>query len=253
MTNTPKTVHKALRLLRAVTALQGSSLSELARATEVPVATAHRLLRALEEEGLVQQADDQTFRLGSYCVVLGSSYLANVDLRSEARPLLERLVAETGETAHLGILTGLEIVYVDKVETTHPVRMYSRVGALSPLHSTGMGKALLAASGDDLVGRVIAAGLKRRTANTITNPDRLRAELERVRDRGFAIDDVENEEGIRCAGAAVIGADGSPLAALSVAGPASRMPEERLFEVGQQVAATARALSERFGYDIGGA
>jgi IclR family acetate operon transcriptional repressor len=251
VTNTPKTVHKAMRLLREVTARPGATLAELAEAVDVPTATAHRLLRALQAEDLVRTTDAHAYHLGSWCLVLGQAYLADIDLRAEARPFLEKLVADTGETAHLGVLTGTSMVYVDKVDTSHPVRMYSRVGALSPVYCTGMGKALLAHADQPTFDRIVEAGLHRRTPNTITDPDRLQAELERTRARGFSIDDIENEEGIRCAGAAVLGADGVPLAAISVAGPAARLTESRLFDIGEQVATAARELSMTFGYEEG--
>lgn len=249
VSNTPKTVHKAMRLLREVAARPGATLGELAAAAEVPTATAHRLLRALELEDLVRTTDQHAYHLGSYCLVLGSGYLADIDLRTEARPVLEQLVADTGETAHLGVMSGTNVVYVDKVDTSHPVRMYSRVGAVSRMYCSGLGKAYLAHSDDATVDRVIDAGLERRTPNTITDPERLRQELERIRERGFAIDDVENEDGIRCAAAAVLGGDGRAVAAISVAGPATRMTEARLFDIGAAVAEAAVALSRTFGYD----
>lgn len=251
VSNTPKTVHKAIRLLREVTQQPGATLQELATAADVPTATAHRLLGALAAEDLVRTTDAHAYHLGGYCLVLGSTYLADIDLRTEARPVLEGLVAESGETAHLGVLSGTTMVYVDKVDTNHPVRMYSRVGAVSPVYCTGMGKAVLAWADGETFDRVVAAGLERRTPNTITDPERLRSELERIRDRGFSIDDIENEDGIRCAGAAIRGNDGRPLGAISIAGPASRMPEARLYEVGELVAEAARTLSAKFGYEEG--
>lgn len=251
MTNTPKTVHKAVRILREVTANPGSTLSQLATAADVPTPTAHRLLRALELEDMVRTTDTHTYHLGSWCLVLGSTYLSNIDLRTEARPLLEHLAAETGETAHLGVATGTEMVYVDKVDSSHSVRMFSRVGALSPIYCTGIGKAILAWTDEATVARVFAAGFPRKTPNTITDPDEQRREMARTRERGFSLDDVENEEGIRCAGAAVLGADGLPLAGISVAGPTTRLTEARLFEVGALVADVARTLSRKFGYEEG--
>lgn len=175
--------------------------------------------------------------------------MAGIDLKTEARPFLEDLVEKTGETTHLGIGDGISVVYLDKVETQHPVRMYSRVGALSPMYSTGIGKALLAFGEAAVVNRVIEAGLERRTPNTITDPSRLRAELERVRARRYAIDDVENEAGIRCVAAPILGADGVAVAAISISGPAARIPDERIETMGRLVLDATSALSTRFGYD----
>lgn len=235
-------------MLNVVAEHPNLTLSELGRQAGVPAPTALRLLRALQEESLVQVDREGRYRLGSHCLVLGSTYLESFDLRAEARPELERLVEDTGETVHLGVPEGTEVIYVDKVETPHSVRMYSRIGAASPMHSTGIGKAILANSDEELVKEVIAAGLPRRTPNTITHPDRFRAELERVRRTGFAIDDIENEDGIRCAAAAILTADGNPLAAVSVSGPATRMTEERMPKLGEAVMDVAVRLSARLGY-----
>lgn len=247
-TAAPKTVLKALSLLNLVAAHPNLTLSELGRRAGVPAPTVLRLLRALQEESLVEVDGEGRYRLGVQCLVLGSTYLNNFDLRAEARAELERLAEETGETVHLGVPEGTQVIYVDKVETTHSVRMYSRVGATSPMYSTGIGKAILAHAGPELLEAVAAAGLARRTPNTITDVTRLRAELERVRERGYSIDDIENEEGIRCAAAAVLRADGTPLAAVSVSGPATRITEERLPALGEAVMAVTARLSARLGY-----
>lgn len=244
----PKTVLKALSLLNLVAAQPNLTLSELGRRAGVPAPTVLRLLRALQEVSLVEVDRDGRYRLGVHCLVLGSTYLENVDIRAEARPELERLAEETGETVHLGVPDGTEVIYVDKVETSHSVRMYSRVGAASPMYSTGIGKAILAHAGAELLEAVAAAGMPRRTPNTITDPRRLQEELERLRQRGYSIDDIENEEGIRCAAAAVLRADGTPLAAVSVSGPASRITAERIPTLGEAVMEVADRLSARLGY-----
>lgn len=248
MSTAPKTVLKALSLLDLVAENPNLTLSELGRKAGLPVPTALRLLRALQEEALVQVDGEGRYRLGIQCLVLGSTYLENFDLRAEARAELEHLAEETGETVHLGVPDGTEVIYVDKVETTHSVRMYSRVGAASPMYSTGIGKAILAHAPPELFEAVAEGGMARRTANTITEADRLRADLERVRGRGYSIDDIENEEGIRCAAAAVLRADGSPLAAVSVSGPASRITADRIPALGEAVMGVADRLSARLGY-----
>lgn len=245
----PKTVLKALSLLNLVAANPYLTLSELGRRAGVPAPTVLRLLRALQEESLVEVDRDGRYRLGVHCLVLGSTYLENFDIRAEARAELERLAEETGETVHLGVPDRTEVIYVDKVETSHSVRMYSRVGAASPMYSTGIGKAILAYAGSELLDAVIAAGIPRRTPNTITEPGRLREELKRVRDRGYSVDNIENEDGIRCAAAAVLRADGTPLAAVSVSGPDTRITQDRLPALGEAVVAVAERLSSRLGYE----
>lgn len=249
MSATPKTVIKALGLLSLVAQQPGRSLAELSRDADLPAPTAHRLLRALVGDGLVRADPHNRYHLGSRCLVLGSRFLETVDVRTEARPGLERLVATTGETAHLGVPDGTEVVYVDKVETSHPVRMYSRIGGRSPMHSTAIGKALLAHGEESLVDRVISAGLECRTPNTITDPDRFRAELDRTRARGYAVDDIENEDGIRCVAAPIRVDRRVPIAAVSVSGPASRLTDPRLHEVAGTVIEVAREISRSLGFD----
>jgi IclR family acetate operon transcriptional repressor len=248
MSSTPTTVVKALTLLNRVADHPGLTLSELASESGLPNATAHRLLRALIEFELVRVTSDHKHHLGSHCLALGSQFLGETDLRTEARPLLESLVDQTGETTHLGMRDGILVVYVDKVETSHPVRMFSRVGTLSPMYSTGIGKTLLAYGDEAVLERVIEAGLERRTPNTITDALRLRSELDRIRTRRYAIDDVENEAGIRCVAVPILTADGSALGAISISGPTSRISDERIEQLGHLLLDETRQLSRTFGY-----
>ena len=248
MSSGPSTVVKALSVLDLVAESPGLTLSQIARSSGIPAPTALRLLRGLQDGGLVSTDSDLRYRLGGHCLYLGSTFLSQIDLKAEARPFLESLVETTGETTHLGVLDGLSVVYVDKVETNHPVRMYSRIGARSPVHSTGIGKAILAFSNDALVDQVIGAGLERFTPNTIIDGERLRSELEQTRERSYAIDNVENEAGIRCAAAPIRGADGRALGAISISGPSNRMTDARLLEVSGLILEAVGELSKTFGY-----
>jgi DNA-binding IclR family transcriptional regulator len=243
-----KTVSKALGLLNLVAERPGLSLTELGRAAGLPTATAHRLLKGLQAEGLLRLDSARRYHLGAGCLTLGARFLEHVDVRLEARPLLEDLVEATGETTHLGIPDGTEILYVDKVDSRHSVRMYSRIGVRSPMHSTAMGKAILAFADAALLERVIAQGLPRRTPNTITSGAALRAQLERVREQRYAIDDIENEDGIRCVAAPVLAGRQHPLAAISVSGPVQRMTDDKLTKIAHAVMQAADEVALRTGY-----
>lgn len=245
-----KTVVKALTLLRLVANRPGLTLRELSRAAGVPPATAHRLLQGLQDQGLLRVDFDRRYRLGAECLALGSRFLEGIDLRTEARPYLERLVEATGETAHLGVVDGLDVLYLDKADTRHTVRMHSRIGARFPLYSTAMGKAMLAFGDPALVQKVIDQGLARRTANTITDPHRFRSELDRSHERGYAVDDIENEDGIRCVAAAVRADERHVVGAISVSGPASRMTDDRLDEIAESVTDATRQVAEHLGYHV---
>lgn len=244
-----KALTKGIALVNLLAAHpRGLRLADVIRRADVPKATALRLLDALADDGLVRCDDAGLYRLGPQCAVWGSAFLDQLDLRTEAYDLLARLAEVSGETAHLGIPDGPRILYIDKIDSPHSLRMFSRVGARNPMHCTGLGKAILAYADPALTGDVIAAGLERRTENTITDADGLRAELARIRRVGYAVDDVENEEGVRCVGAPVFDHRGTPVAAFSVAGPVSRMTRERISALAREIAEAGRDLSRRLGH-----
>jgi DNA-binding IclR family transcriptional regulator len=245
----PKALSKGLTLLRAlVDHPLGLPLSQLCRAVELPKPTAVRLLGPLLDFGLVQMRAGGVYRLGPECLVLGSAFRDALDLRAEAADLLRGLVDLSGETVHLAVPNGARVVYVDKVESPHALRLVSRIGGSNPLHSTSLGKSMLAFAEEELLPRAVAAGLERRTPRTIVDPVRLGAELACIRERGFAVDDVENEDGVRCVGAPVFDGEGGVAASISVAGPENRLTRERAAELGPRVRAAADELSRRLGH-----
>jgi IclR family acetate operon transcriptional repressor len=148
----------------------------------------------------------------------------------------------------LAIPSGDEVVYIAKVDSPHSVRMASQIGALNPMHCTALGKAILAHYASDRVDGIIAKGLPRRTSHTLTTPERLRDELERVRSKGFATDDQENELGVRCTGAPIFDYTGKVVGAISVSGPAGRITQESSLEMGPLVKDAALEISRRMGY-----
>jgi DNA-binding IclR family transcriptional regulator len=248
-----KSLDRALSLLLEVAGAgpRGLTLSECAGILGYSKATAHRMLRTLTRHEFLRQDEERaTFTLGITNLRLGVEFLENIDLRREALPLLRELAESTGETAHLGRISGTDVVYIEKVESSHAVRMYSRVGDTMPAYSTGIGKAVLAFLGEEECARHLPATLARRATGTITDVEALRRELERTRARGFSIDNVENEEGIRCVGAPVFDHTGVVQAGISVAGPASRMTLDRLHEIGPVVRRAADAISHQVGFDL---
>jgi DNA-binding IclR family transcriptional regulator len=248
VTGSGKTLVKALRLLQAVAENRtGLTLGECSQLTGLPKPTAYRVLGPLVDAGLLRLDASGLYRLGTQCLVLGTAFLEGLDLREEARDVLSELVERTGETCHLGVLDGTRIVYIEKVESTHAVRMHSRVGSTSPAHSTGLGKAMLAFAGEQAVEAVISAGLASRTPRTISERVRFRAEMEAVRRRGYAVDNVENEDGIRCVGAPVRDHTGAVIAGISVSGPQYRMPMDHVGEFAVLVRKAADELSLRLG------
>lgn len=227
---------------------RGAGLAELAEALGENKSTLSRLLTPLCEARLVQQDPDTgRYRLGWRTAALGQAYLEGLDLRGAAREVLQRLVDETGETVHLVVPDLPEVVYVDKVDTPNPVRMYSRIGNRQPAYSTSVGKALLAHSGDEALLSVVENGLPMRTPRTRTTEQALRADLAGIRERGYSVDDIENEPDIRCVGAAVFDHTGQVSAAISVSGPATRVTTDRVAELGRRVRAAADEVSVMLG------
>jgi IclR family acetate operon transcriptional repressor len=251
-TGETKALVKAVATLDALLAEpDGRSLADLARETGLSRATTHRLLAGLADAQLVRALGDGRYALGPRCLVLGAGFLAGVDLRREALPMLHELAEATGETVHLGVLSDTQVVYIEKVDSRHAVRLHSRVGAAQPAITTGLGRALLAHADPPLVAAALAAGVEARTPNTVTDADALRALLATVRRDGVALDDVENEPGIRCVAAPVLDHLGRAAAAISVTGPEQRITSAEAERLKPIVRTAAQTLSRRIGWPGG--
>jgi DNA-binding IclR family transcriptional regulator len=226
------------------------SLVDLCAEMKLHKSTVHRIAMVLEQHRLVDKnPDNGRYRLGLRLFEFGSKAIAAVDLRGRARPYLDRLQRQFGETVFFCILDDGQVFYVEKVESQQSVRTACTVGSRAPAYCTAVGKAMLAELPETEVNEVIRRwGLKAVTANTITTAAALKAELRAVSSRGYAIDNEEKEEGLRCVSAAVRGHSGKLFAAMSVSGPAFRMTKERIPEVGQAVTRAANELSAELGY-----
>ncbi|GAB3499731.1 IclR family transcriptional regulator [Nocardiopsis coralliicola] len=250
--NASVSVRRALAILEAVrdrpAEAGGSTLTGLSAQVGVSKSTVLRLSAPLLESGLLtRDRRSGRFRLGPAALALWQSYLDQMDLRSVAADHLRALMRTTGHTCHLVLLDGHDVVYADKVENTTTVRMASRIGSRRPAYRTAVGKAILAFSPPDLVQDVVAAGLEPATARTVTDPDAFVAELRRTRERGYAIDDRENEPEVRCVAAPVFDHNRDPVAAISVSSLASRLPAARVRDLGPLVAAAAAHVSDALG------
>lgn len=237
-----QSLERAFGLLERMADAGGEvGLSELSASSGLPLPTIHRLMRTLVACGYVRQQTNRRYALGPRLIRLGES--ASRLLGTWARPCLARLVEETGETANMALLDGDEAVYVAQVPSKHTMRMFTEVGRRVLPHSTGVGKALLAPLPPEDVRALLArTGMPAATEKTITSPDRLLDELAQVRAQGYAVDDNEQEIGVRCLAVPI---PGSPTpAAISISGPAGRVTDattDRIVPVLQEV---ARALSE---------
>jgi IclR family transcriptional regulator, KDG regulon repressor len=245
-----RTVLKALDVLETLAySAQPLSAPEVAERCGLTRPTTYRLISTLAARGYVATGQDGRYRLGSKMLSLSKRLIEHAQLPQMARPDLEELCRVTGESVHLAVLEDHEVLYVDKVESVRAAPMYSVVGTRNPLHSTSLGKAILAFLPDNerelLLSRI---AYTERTPNTITSRADLEKHLDLVRMNGYAIDDIENEDGIRCVGVPVMGNNGVPIAAISISGPIVRMTQERAIELASALRETGKRISEKFGF-----
>ncbi|GAA2057776.1 IclR family transcriptional regulator [Streptomyces carpaticus] len=218
-----QSLERAFSLLEHMADAGGEiGLSELAAAGGLPLPTIHRLMRTLVSCGYVRQQANRRYALGPRLIRLGEA--AARPLATWARPQLARLVEETGETANMALLDGDEVVYVAQVPSRHSMRMFTEVGRRVLPHTTGVGKALLADLPEEQVRALLArTGMPASTERTITTPDAFVRALRTVRERGYAVDDNEQEIGVRCIAVRV--PDSPTATAISISGPAGRVTE----------------------------
>lgn len=249
-----QTVSNALRLLESFREEEELGVTELSRRLELHKNNVFRLLATLEERGYIEQcAETERYRLGTRCLELGQSFNRTRSLLRRARPVLESLAAESGETAHLGTLQEFEVLHLDAQAAGELVVAGERVGRRLPAHCTALGKSLLAHAGDKALREfdrhvVADARLPSLTDRTITDRDKFFEHLRSVAGEGIAIDLEECVPGLCCVAAPVFGASGSPVAALSVSGPAFRLTEDVLRrDIAPAVQKAAELLSRQLG------
>ena len=247
------TLGKAMAVLEAVALAEGPMrFTDVLAVSGQPRGTLHRQLSHLVQEGLLELNADHAYVPGLRLLKLASASWARNEFRMVAAPFLEALHRETGETVHLGVLRGREIIYLDKVESRQAVRMNSQIGNASPVYCTGVGKAALSAlSGPALDAILAGIEYRRFTPATITDRAGLLAELEAIRRSGVAFDREEHEPGIRCVAAPVFDAERALAAGVSVTGPAYRVGEERLDGWAPLVRETARAITAELSARLG--
>ncbi len=242
-------VDRALRILALIGgASHGLSLDELAARLDIPKSSLHRILAALKFRQFVAQPETGgAYFLGSELLATAFRFHDMLDIRALIHPLLLRLTADLDETTHMAVLDGAEIVYQDKLEAAHTIKLSSVIGGRNPAHATGVGKALLAWTyPTDEAIRAWAAQwepLPRPTKRTVRSAAQLAAELAGVRDRGYALDIEENEVGVRCAAVPIFLGRAVPAAAVSVTVLGARAEPRRLKELGEYLRGAAAEWS----------
>ncbi len=244
-------LERGLKLLAIIAESDGLSLTGLSQRAGIAPSTAHRILATLKASGFVHCDSHSHYLIGVQAFRIGSAFLRSRKLADAGRGVVLRLMEESGETVNIGIEDEGYIVFILQAETHQPVRAFHRPGSRSPLHASSLGKAIMAALTDEAATeRLLRSGMPKFTQGTIVDPEALLADLVQVRKRGWAVDNEERAEGLRCVGAAIYDEQGDVVGAVSISGPTVRMPEERLGELGPMVKRAAAEITDRIGGKI---
>jgi IclR family acetate operon transcriptional repressor len=240
---------RGLALLKVIAEADGLTLNDLAQRTGFAPSTAHRILTTLEAHRFVVNEENRGLwyiGVGAFCT--GNAFLRNRRLAGIGRHVMRGLMEQTGETVNLGIEDQGEVVFISQVESDDTLRAFYRAGTRGALHASGVGKALMAEFPAERVRQILfRTGLKRFTGKTLVDPTQLLEQLAESRRRGWAIDDEERTEGIRCLAAPIFNEFSEAIAAVSISGPTVRMTLERLGEYGPLVRRTADAITSSIG------
>ncbi len=247
--NTVQALDRALGLLEHLAREPGLTLSQLAETTTLPVATVFRALVTLQSHAMVEvEEPGQFWHIGPGAFRVGTAFLRRTKVVERAQGAMEALMRDTGETANLGVEVQGEVLFLAQVETNEAIRAFFPPGTKGPMHSSGIGKALLAWFPAEKVAAIIARhGLPKFTTLTLTSEGLLQRDLARTRDRGFAVDDQERTEGMRCIAAPIFGPGSQPVAGLSVSGPAFRLGLSDATKIGRRVAEAADQVTQAIG------
>ena len=246
---TIQALDRAVAILKVLAEGEGMSLTELAEASGQAPATVYRVLSTFEAHGVVEvEPASQLWFIGQEAFRIGSAFLGRTSLVEQARGVMHALMAETGETANLAIADGGQVVFISQVETHEPIRAFFRPGTRGPIHASGIGKALLAYHAPAAVERIVREqGLAAFTERTITDRARLAAELAAIRARGWAVDDGERTEGMRCIAAPIFNEFREAIAGVSISGPVGRMARAGGADFGPRVRAAADRITRAIG------
>lgn len=246
-----KPVFKALQVLVALGDEPSPlTLTEICHRVRLPKTTVFRYLQTLAATGFVRHDREQdVYHLGPRLFELGRSAGRQLRIRDVALPVMVELRDRFNETVNLGILDGLDVVYVEMVESRHALRMQATLGGRDPAYSTSLGKAILSCLPESERRRHLPARLTPRTVHTVKTKAALMQALEEVRALGYAVDEQENEDGARCVGAPIFEYPGRVVAAISVAAPTARLRREMIPTIASAVMESAALISRLLGHD----
>jgi IclR family transcriptional regulator, KDG regulon repressor len=227
-------------------------ISEISKELNLYKSCIHNTLYTLLNRGfVVQNPSNDKYRLSIKFFELGSIVFGDIDLRKIAHPYLEEISREFNETVHMGILSDGEVISVEQEKSNQSLQNQIFIGKRAPLHCTGVGKAILAFLSQEEIEKIIQdKGLKGFTENTIVDFNRLQDELAEIRKKGYAIDNMEHELGVRCIAAPIRDYQGKVIASLSVSGPAFRIKDERIPLIKDKVIKCCNKISQKMGYPV---
>jgi len=242
---TMQSLDRALSVLVAVAREDRATLTDLSLALGIPTATTHRILTTLQKHDFVRFDDErQDWSIGIEAYRTGVAFLKRTNLSDVGRPVMRRLMEQTGETANLAVRDGAEVVFIGQIETQNPIRAFFPPGSRTPMHASGTGKAIMAALPEDrLLTLLKGAGLKGFTEQTHVTPKALFDDLAKTRARGWSFDRNERYDGMSCIGSAIFNDRGEPCAGVSISGPSSRFSDAQIAEFGAAVAQAAAEIT----------
>lgn len=224
-------------------------LTEISDELDINKSTLHGLISTLKFHGFVDQDEDnQKYRLGLYLIQLGEIASKSLDIIEITSPIIEEVCAKLQETVHIGRLDDLEVVYVNKKESTQSMRIFTNIGARNPAYCTGVGKAMLAYLDEETLKEIIPEELPKRSEYTITDKNELLKDLKTIKENGYAFDNEEFSIGLRCVAAPIFDYEGKARYGISVSGPAVRMTDDKIQESIKLIKEAAELISQKIGY-----
>ncbi len=245
-----QSVDRALLILELLSDYEnGISISNISDQLDLHKSTIHRLLLTLNHKGYVEKTSENKYKLTLKLFELGNRIIEKLYIAVVARPYLQELTKETGEVSHLVLREDTEVVYIDKVEPNNRIRMFSRVGARNPIYCTSVGKAIMAYLTEEEFNRIWSeTNIVKVTENTITYYEEMRKTLKEIRAKGYAMDEEENERGIRCIGAPLFNYRKEVIGAISVSGPTFRVTEEKIEDFKISILKYGEMISRELGF-----
>jgi DNA-binding IclR family transcriptional regulator len=244
-----QSIERAFAILAHIAGCDGVSLAELSKSVHLHNSTTFNLVRTMAELGVVRQdKETKRYHLGRLIFALAAKSATEMELIDAATPFLERLSARTGETSHLALMSGADVIIAARIRGAGAFQLVERAGEVRPFNCTAVGKVLLSGMDDSRLTKLIAAKpLAQHTAKSIVEPEQLLSEVAKVRETGLGFDDAEFNSEVRCVAAPVFDVAGRVIAALGVSGPVWRVSLQRLQVLSQEVSDAAKGLSQQFG------